>query len=116
MIVKTAVSVSAICLSAFYSPLAQSQCTATLAIQTKESRCKATGEIIATVTGGSGSYNYKVFNGTFNSVTSTNTISGLQAGTYTVEVKRCLTGCTYTQDNVVVTGNYQDPRFQLSVK
>ena len=116
MIVRSALSVLfAICLSAFYSPDAQSQCTATLAIQAKESRCKATGEIIATVTGGSGSYNYKVINGAFSSVTSTNTISGLQAGTYTVEVKDVVTGCIYTQNNVVVTGNYQDPRFQLTV-
>ncbi len=116
MIVRCTLAVLfAICLTAFYSPLAQSQCTATIAIQTKESRCKATGEIIATVTGGSGSYNYKVINGSFSSVTSTNTISGLQAGTYTVEVKDVATGCIYTQNNVVVTGNYQDPRFQLSV-
>lgn len=91
------------------------QCTATISIQTRESRCKATGEIIVTVTGGSGNYNYKVINGAFSSVTSTNTISGLQAGTYTVEVKDLQNGCSYTRTDVVVSGNYEDPRFQLSL-
>lgn len=91
------------------------QCTATVTVSTVESRCKATGQIIFNVTGGSGNFNYRVSKGSFNTLTSTNTVIGLQAGTYDTEVKDIVTGCIYTQPNIVVGGNYQDPRFQLSV-
>ncbi|MBC7848994.1 MAG: hypothetical protein H7Y31_04630 [Chitinophagaceae bacterium] len=98
-----------------FSPDVNAQCNAVVAIETKESRCKSTGEITALVSGGSGNYNYKVINGAFTTITSTNSISGLQAGTYTVEVKDLVSGCIYIQSNVVITGDYQDPRFQLSI-
>ena len=99
----------------FFSKTVNAQCTATISVSTIESRCKATGEIIISVTGGSGNFNYKVSDGSFSTVTSTNSVKGLQAGTYKVEVKDIVTGCSYSQDNVIVGGNYQDPRFQLAV-
>ncbi len=94
---------------------ATAQCNATISVSTIESRCKATGQIIVSINGGSGSYNYKIINGTFSSVTSSNIISGLVAGTYSVEVKDLISNCVYKQNNVVVPGDYQDPRFQLAV-
>lgn len=94
---------------------ALAQCSLTFTTQTRESRCKATGQVIVNVTGGSGNYNYKVSKGSFSTVTSTNTISGLEAGVYVVEVKDLVSGCSVAQTNVSVSGNYQDPRFQLSV-
>lgn len=112
---KSTLSVVVLVLLLFCFSRTQAQCLASFTVQTKESRCKATGEITFEVTGGSGNYNYKVTNGAFSSVTSTNTISGLQAGTYTVEVKDLQTGCVYTRANVVVSGDYQDPRFQLAI-
>lgn len=97
------------------SQIALAQCSLSFTTQTRESRCKATGQIIVTASGGSGNYNYKVTKGSFTSVTSTNTISGLEAGLYIVEVKDLVTGCSVAQTNVAVSGNYQDPRFQLNV-
>ncbi|MFM9910391.1 MAG: T9SS type A sorting domain-containing protein [Chitinophagaceae bacterium] len=91
------------------------QCNATVNVSTVESRCKATGEINFSVTGGSGNYNYTVTRGAVSSVTSSNKVSGLPAGTYKTEVKDLVTGCVYSMPDVVVTGNYQDPRFQLAV-
>jgi hypothetical protein len=91
------------------------QCNAVVNTTARESRCKATGEISITVTGGSGNYNYKVTSGSFSTVTSSNTIQGLQAGTYSIEVKDLNYGCVYTQNNILVGGDYQDPRFQLNI-
>ena len=91
------------------------QCNLTLNVTTTESRCKATGEVQVTVSGGSGNYNYKLTMGSFSTVTSSNLIKGLASGTYSLEVKDLSTGCTVTNNNVVVTGDYEDPRFQLSV-
>lgn len=81
---------------------------------TSESRCMATGEINITATGGSGNYNYKAIGPVSSSFTSSNIISGLPAGTYTVTIKDVLSGCQTTLSNVVIGGDYSDPRFQLS--
>lgn len=81
---------------------------------TSESRCMSTGTVSLTVSGGSGSYNYKVEGPVNTAFTSSNIISGLQAGTYNVVVKDIERDCSTTVENVVVAGSYQDPRFTLS--
>ena len=79
-----------------------------------ESRCFATGAITINATGGSGNYNYKVSGPVNTSFTSSNIITGLQAGTYLVDVKDIATGCAMQIPNVVVSGSYSDPRFMLN--
>lgn len=81
---------------------------------TAESRCVATGSITVNVTGGSGNYNYKAIGPITTPVTSSNIITGLPAGTYSVIVKDINTNCTKQIDNIMVTGSYNDPRFQLT--
>jgi hypothetical protein len=80
---------------------------------TKESRCASTGSITITPSGGSGNYSYKVLAPISLPITSTSTITGLAPGSYTVQVKDMESGCTLIQDNLVVSGSYSDPRFQL---
>lgn len=91
------------------------QCGLSLNISTTESRCKATGSLTINVTGGSGNYNYRLSKGSFSTLTSSNIINGLQAGTYLLEVKDLANNCIATNSNVVISGNYEDPRFQLLV-
>ncbi len=79
-----------------------------------ESRCTATGSIKVTVTGGSGTYNYSVAGPTTSGYTSSNVITGLQPGTYTLTVKDVSKSCTTAVANVVVPGNYIEPRFGLT--
>lgn len=78
-----------------------------------ESRCVATGSITVNVSGGSGNYNFKATGPVNTPATSSNTITGLPSGNYTITVKDLTTGCTKTQANVFVSGSYSDPRFQL---
>jgi hypothetical protein len=80
---------------------------------TKESRCASTGSITITPSGGSGNYSYKVLAPVSLPITSTSTITGLAPGTYTVQVKDMESGCALVKDNLVVSGSYSDPRFQL---
>ncbi|MEP6747700.1 MAG: hypothetical protein ABJB86_08240 [Bacteroidota bacterium] len=89
-------------------------CTLSMSVTTADSRCKATGTITVTVTNGSGNYNYSVTGGAYSSSTSSNIIDGLQAGVYSVKAKDITSGCTVQQDNIIVGGNYQDPRFNLA--
>ena len=79
-----------------------------------ESRCAATGSIKITASGGSGAYKYRTLGPVNTNYTSTDSITGLAAGTYTVQVNDIISNCTFTINNVVVTGSYQDPRFLLS--
>jgi hypothetical protein len=78
-----------------------------------ESRCAATGSIKVNAFGGSGSYKYKVTGIVSTNFTSTDSVTGLSAGTYTVVVNDISTNCTFSIPNVVVPGTYQDPRFTL---
>ena len=78
-----------------------------------ESRCMATGTIQVNVTGGSGSYNYKVTGPVNTNFTSSSLITGLTAGSYSVVIQDVVSNCLDTMDNVVVTGSYNDPRFTL---
>src|SRR5918993_3828186 len=78
-----------------------------------ESRCVATGTITVNVTGGSGNYNYKATGPVTTPSTSSNVISGLAPGLYTILVKDMTTGCSKQINNVQIQGNYADPRFQL---
>jgi len=82
--------------------------------QTTASRCTATGTINITASGGSGNYNYKASGPVATSFTSANLITGLPPGTYTITVKDVVSGCSVDKANVVIGGNYSDPRFQLN--
>ncbi len=79
-----------------------------------ESRCAATGSIKVNVTGGSGNYKYKVIGPVNTNFTSTDSITGLSAGTYTTIVTDITTNCTVSIPNTVVPGSYTDPRFTLN--
>ena len=78
-----------------------------------ESRCVATGSIALDVSGGSGNYNFKAIGPVTTPVTSSNIITGLAPGYYTVIVEDLNTGCSKQQDSIYVEGSYSDPRFQL---
>jgi Secretion system C-terminal sorting domain/SprB repeat len=84
--------------------------------ETAESRCAATGKIIITATGGSGTYNYAVNGPVSTPYTSSNIIDGLPAGIYTVFVKDVGLDCFFSINDVIVEGSYQDPRFELTKK
>lgn len=79
----------------------------------QESRCMATGTITVTASGGSGNYNYRVVGPINTPYTSSATISGLSAGTYTVMVQDVTTNCVAERLNIIVPGTYEDPRFNL---
>ncbi|MBN9380697.1 MAG: T9SS type A sorting domain-containing protein [Chitinophagaceae bacterium] len=79
-----------------------------------ESRCMATGSVKVTPSGGSGTYNYKMQGPTVVDYTSSNLITGLQPGTYTLTVKDVVTNCETTITNVVIPGSYTQPRFGLT--
>ena len=79
-----------------------------------ESRCVATGSITITASGGSGTYNYKASGPISTPYTSSNSITGLQAGYYSVYMKDLSSGCIKQVDSVYVPGSYADPRFQLT--
>jgi hypothetical protein len=79
-----------------------------------ESRCVATGSITVTVTGGSGNYNFKAVGPISTPLTSSNIITGLPPGYYTVSVKDLNSNCTVQHDSVFISGSYNDPRFQLT--
>ena len=81
---------------------------------TYESRCAATGAIKIFPTGGSGSYKYKTTGPVNTNFTSTDSITGLSAGTYTVTVNDIVTNCTFTQTGIIIPGSYRDPRFTLT--
>jgi len=66
----------------------------------------STGSITVTATGGTGQYNYKVTGPVNTPYTSSNIITGLMPGTYTVTVKDLVANCTKDQFNVVISGSY----------
>lgn len=79
-----------------------------------ESRCSATGAIKINVHGGSGTYKYKVTGPVNYNFTSTDSITGLRPGSYTIEINDVNWDCTLIKDNIVVGGDYADPRFTLA--
>ncbi|MBS1741591.1 MAG: hypothetical protein JST81_01040 [Bacteroidetes bacterium] len=94
---------------------AKSQCASLTATCTGyESRCAATGAIKVLASGGSGSYKYKTAGPVNTNFTTSDSITGLSAGVYTVTVNDVVTNCTITIPNVTVAGSYQDPRFTLT--
>lgn len=78
-----------------------------------ESRCAATGSIKITASGGSGDYSYKVTGPITTNFTSTDSITGLSAGTYIVTVQDITKNCTFNLPHIIVPGIYNDPRFTL---
>src|SRR5690349_11394566 len=85
-----------------------------LTYTTSESRCMATGSITVNVTGGSGNYNYKVVGPITPPVTSSNVITGLPSGYYSLTVKDLTNNCFIQKDSIYVAGSYSDPRFTLT--
>lgn len=81
---------------------------------TYESRCAATGSIKINATGGTGNYKYKVSGPVNTNFTSTDSITGLSAGTYIITITDVVSNCTLTIPNATVGGTYQDPRFTLT--
>jgi hypothetical protein len=79
-----------------------------------ESRCASTGSIKVTATGGSSLYKYKAVGTITTNFTTSDSLTGLPAGTYSIVVNDLSTNCEYTLTGVVITGNYQDARFELS--
>ncbi len=86
----------------------------TATFNTYESRCAATGSIKVTANGGSGSYKYKTLTPINSNYTTSDSLTGLAAGPYTVVVTDIVSNCSFTQKGVVVPGSYQDPRFALT--
>ena len=86
----------------------------TATFKSYESRCASTGSIKIVASGGSGSYKYKATGPVNTDFTSTDSLTGLSAGSYTIEVKDITTNCSFTKTNIVVSGSYLDPRFTLS--
>jgi hypothetical protein len=82
--------------------------------QAYESRCAATGSIKVFATGGSGSYKYKTIGPVNSNFTTSDSLTGLSAGTYSVVVTDIVSNCTYTQAGIIVPGSYEDPRFALN--
>ena len=97
----------------FIQTKAQDCSALAVSFSTMESRCVSTGSITVTVSGGSGNYNYKAVGPVSTPTTSSNIITGLPTGYYTILVKDLTTGCTKTVDSAFVAGSYSDPRFQL---
>ncbi|MFT3681583.1 MAG: T9SS type A sorting domain-containing protein [Ferruginibacter sp.] len=79
-----------------------------------ESRCASTGSIKVFAGGGTGAYKYKVLGPITSNFTSIDSITGLPPGTYMVQVNDIISNCTFTIEEVVIDGNYQDPRFTLT--
>lgn len=79
-----------------------------------ESRCAATGAIKVKVSGGSGSYKYRVSGPVSLNFTSVDSITGLSAGLYNVEVVDINTGCQFVGSSIRVGGSYSDPRYILN--
>ena len=91
----------------------QSCSNLTVTYSATESRCMATGTLQITASGGSGNYNYKVSGPTATAFTSSNLITGLQPGTYTLTVRDIVANCNLDVANVMISGSYSDPRFSL---
>lgn len=99
----------------FFDQIYGQDCSSlTFTYTTAESRCVATGSITVNVTGGSGNYNYEAVGPVTTPITSSNIITGLAPGYYSVLVKDLNSGCTTQQDSIYVNGSYADPRFQLT--
>ena len=85
---------------------AQPGCSAlTASFTTYESRCASTGAIKVVASGGSGAYKYRVFGPVNWNFTTTDSITGLPAGTYSVEVVDINSGCNYITNSVQVAGS-----------
>lgn len=79
-----------------------------------ESRCAATGAIKIKATGGTGSYKYRVSGPVSINFTTTDSITGLSAGNYNIEVVDIQSGCKFFGYSINVGGNYSDPRFTMA--
>ncbi len=103
------------CICTFFPKISKCQCILLDAtFTTYESRCAATGAIKVRTTGGSGNYKYKTTGPVNTNFTTSDSITGLSAGTYSLVINDIVSNCTLTIPNVVVAGTYQDPRFTLT--
>lgn len=97
-------------------PKAQSCVTLNATFKSFESRCAATGAIKVFPVGGSGIYKYKVSGPVNTDFTTSDSITGLSAGVYSVEVVDVNLNCRKVFNDVAVDGNYSDPRFELTTQ
>jgi uncharacterized protein (DUF2141 family) len=97
----------------FRAAIAQNCTTLQLNVNTVSSRCLSTGSLVVNVTGGSGNYSYKITGPVSSAYVTSTTFYGLAAGKYSVSVKDNSSGCVTVNDNVVITGNYAEPKFDL---
>ncbi len=113
---KVPLLVFTLCFSLLFSSNIKAQdCSLlTATFKSYESRCASTGSIKVFASGGSGSYKYKATGPVNTNFTSTDSITGLSAGIYTIIINDIASNCTFTKSNIVVTGSYRDPRFTLS--
>jgi len=87
----------------------------TISTTSTEATCAANGSITVTVTGGVGSFNYRVEGPISTGFSNAAVISALPAGTYRVFVQDVGNGgCIVEQPNVVVPGNWTPQTFSLS--
>lgn len=101
----------------FSLPASSQNCSSLQAtFQSFESRCASTGAIKIHVTGGTGLYKYKVTGPVNINFTSSDSITGLSSGTYTVEIQDINSGCKLSRPGVQVPGDYSDPRFILTAE
>ncbi|MBC7536271.1 MAG: T9SS type A sorting domain-containing protein [Ferruginibacter sp.] len=104
-----------VCICLIVPTIVKSQCALLDATYTSyESRCTATGAIKVNATGGSGNYKYKTTGPVNTNFTTSDSITGLSAGVYSLIVNDLVTNCTVTITNVIIAGSYQDPRFTLT--
>lgn len=89
-------------------------CSLSATYATYESRCTSTGSIEISVTGGSGTYQYKATGSTATNYTSSNVITGLLPGRYLITIKDVVSNCVYSQDSVTIGGNYTTPNFTMT--
>lgn len=93
---------------------AQNCSALTASFRAYESRCAATGSIKIIASGGSGNYIYKAIGHVVTNFTSSDSITGLAAGPYSIIITDITNNCSKTYDSVVVPGTYLDPRFTLN--
>ncbi|MEM8907920.1 MAG: SprB repeat-containing protein, partial [Bacteroidota bacterium] len=80
--------------------------------------CGGTGSITVSISGGTGSYRYRVFNGTYTGTyiggATTRTFNSVAAGTYTVEVQNSNGTCLITYGSAVVLTEPASPQLSFT--
>jgi hypothetical protein len=97
----------------FGTALAQNCSLLHLSVSTSPSRCLSTGSLVVSVSGGSGNYSYKIAGPVNSAFVTSASFYGLASGRYSVTVKDNSSGCITVNDDVVIPGNYTEPKYEL---